>query len=73
MTAYEEIATDLARSPQAVTAFGLPDVPFGAGNTQVVPHEWAAWILTAMRDAELAGQTPKPFSKWLAACVMANR
>jgi hypothetical protein len=32
-----------------------------------VAVEWAAWILTAMRAAELAGQKPMHFSAWLAA------
>lgn len=49
------------------------DVPFGAGATQVVPHEWAAWILTTMREHEIKGGKPRSFSQWLAECVLANR
>lgn len=49
------------------------DVPFGTGPTDVFPHEWASWILTEMRKAELAGEKPRPFSAWCAAVVMANR
>lgn len=50
-----------------------PDVAFGTGATDVVPHDWAAWILTNMRDDELAGKKPRPFSAWIGACVMAHR
>jgi hypothetical protein len=42
-------------------------VKFGTARTQSVPVEWAAWILTAMREAELAGRKPQHFSAWLAA------
>jgi hypothetical protein len=42
-------------------------VAFGTSKTQNIPIEWAAWILTAMRAAELAGQKPMHFSAWLAA------
>ncbi|MBA0084985.1 MAG: hypothetical protein HRJ53_08315 [Acidobacteria bacterium Pan2503] len=44
-----------------------PRVAFGTAKTQNIPIEWAAWILTAMRDAELAGRKPQHFSAWLAA------
>lgn len=50
-----------------------PDVPFGSGTTQVVPHEWAAWILTQMREDEIAGRKPRPFSAWIGACVLEHR
>lgn len=50
-----------------------PRVEFGPGATQDMPHEWAAWMLTAMREDELAGRKPRPFSVLLAAAAMAAR
>ena len=44
-----------------------PRVAFGTAKTQNIPIEWAAWILTAMRKAELSGGKPQHFSAWLAA------
>lgn len=51
----------------------LPRVEFGTGATQDMPHEWAAWILTTMRNAELANEKPRKFSDLLAAAAMAAR
>lgn len=48
-------------------------VPFGAGKTQVMPVEWAAWILTTMRDDELNGRKARKFSDLLAAAAMAAK
>ena len=47
-------------------------VEFGTKDPghQSMPHEWAAWIYTEMRNEELAGKKPRPFSAWLSAACL---
>lgn len=40
-------------------------VRFGRRLNQVVPHEWAEWMLTEWRDGELKGYKPPKFSDML--------
>lgn len=37
-------------------------VRFGSRPNQVVPHEWAEWMLTVWRNSELTGGKPPKFS-----------
>lgn len=47
-------------------------VPFGTKDPshQSMPFEWAGWIFTSMREAELAKEKPRPFSAWLSAACL---
>ena len=49
-----------------------PRVPFGTKDPahQSMPFEWAGWIYTEMREAELRKEKPRPFSAWLSAACL---
>jgi hypothetical protein len=48
-----------------------PRVAFGTHpQHQSIPHEWAAWWLTTMREDEIAGRKPRKFTDMLSACCI---
>ena len=47
-----------------------PRVEFGTLPNHSFPREWAVWIFTGMRNAELAKEKPRPFSAWLSAACL---
>lgn len=60
-------------TPEKLNGTAAPESPrveFGTGKSQSVPHEWARWMLTTMRDDELKGVKPRSFSVLLGACAL---
>lgn len=72
-TTYEDQAHQNGYAPIDITPPPEPArVPFGTKDPghQSMPHEWAGWIFTEMREAELAREKPRPFSAWLSAACL---
>ena len=67
----QEFATKPAPNGQMAPSLDRrPCVEFGTLPNHSFPHEWAVWIFTGMRNAELAKEKPRPFSAWLSAACL---
>lgn len=48
-------------------------VKFGPGTTDDIPLDWAEFMLTTLRNSEVAGQRPPKFTELLGQAVLRNR
>ena len=66
---YDPVGNGLHAPPLSENHFP-PDVPFGPRPNHVIPFDWAVWILTSMRNDEIANAKPRKFSDWIKAASL---